>query len=233
MGDRGKGPPRAAKARKTKVLGKGPGGHEQAAEGAAAVVGRGRRGTQIEGTPAEVRGLSEYEEAFCQHYCANGGVASRALRAAGFRGSRIDLAAREMMSKPAVQARIREIQADVCARLGITHQRLVEEAARVAFARMEHVVTWGPRGVEINPLEDAPDAERAAIAEIVQTVTESGGTLRVKMHDKLRALEILAKLTGANAPERVDVTGLDVLRTLDDATLRARVAELERAISGS
>jgi phage terminase small subunit len=79
---------------------------------------------------------------------------------------------------------------------GVTRPRIVSELAKIAFARPKDYFAWGPDGVTVKASEELNDDQAAAIAEVSQTITPAGGTIRVKLSDKLTALEKLGKALG-------------------------------------
>jgi phage terminase small subunit len=79
---------------------------------------------------------------------------------------------------------------------GITRTRILDELALIAFSNAGDYFEWGPDGVTIKDSKDLTPEQRAAVAEVSETVTEVGGTVRVKLHSKLEALEKLARATG-------------------------------------
>jgi phage terminase small subunit len=101
---------------------------------------------------------------------------------------------------------------------GITQTRLIDELGRLAFSDIGNVVAWdndvehvsiaafgGPKGeaagvtkmitfrVTVLPSAKIDPAARAAVASISQGV---GGELRIKMHDKIPAIDKLARVLG-------------------------------------
>jgi hypothetical protein len=101
---------------------------------------------------------------------------------------------------------------------GITQTRLIEELSRLAFSDIGNVVAWdnevehvstaalgGPKGetagepkvitfrVTVLPSAKIDPTARAAVASISQGV---GGELRIKMHDKIPAIDKLARVLG-------------------------------------
>ena len=78
----------------------------------------------------------------------------------------------------------------------MTADRVVREIAKLALSNLADVMTWDENGATLIPSAQlSPDAA-AAIAEISDTRTERGGTLKVKLHNKVAALEQLAKHVG-------------------------------------
>ena len=125
----------------------------------------------------------------------------------------------------------------------MTADRVVLELARVAFGDPRRVMSWGPGGVRLRPSAELADEEAAIVAEVGETTTKEGGSLRVKTVDKLGALRLLGQHLGmfgekvdagavAAAPEPGPLQAV-LLRVLDrhpDAK-RAVVAALEAAVA--
>ena len=73
---------------------------------------------------------------------------------------------------------------------------MVKELARVAFSDPRKIFQWGPYGVTLLQSSDLTDDEAAAVGEVSQTTSENGGSIKAKLHDKLKALELLGKHLG-------------------------------------
>lgn len=93
-----------------------------------------------------------------------------------------------------VQAALTEVKAKLADRVHVTPQRIVEELAAIGFARMRTFVTWGPEGMTLMPDETLSLFDSAAVSEVRQTVTQHGGSLGIKLHDKKAALDKLAEM---------------------------------------
>ncbi|MCG8532306.1 MAG: terminase small subunit [Desulfovibrionales bacterium] len=78
----------------------------------------------------------------------------------------------------------------------VTQQQVVQELAAVGFANLSDVCTWDDGHLVLKPSSELSAGQAASIAEITETVTSRGGTVRVKLHSKLKALEMLAKHVG-------------------------------------
>jgi phage terminase small subunit len=77
-------------------------------------------------------------------------------------------------------------------RTGVNADRVIRELARVAFADPRSVFSWGPGGVTLNSSGEMAGDDAAVIAE----VSETGAGIKVKMFDKLKALELLGRHLG-------------------------------------
>ena len=81
-------------------------------------------------------------------------------------------------------------------RTEITADRVLKELGRIAFLDPRKVMKWGPDGVTFLDSDGLTDDEARCVAEASETVTESGGSIKVKLLDKLRALELIGKHLG-------------------------------------
>ena len=129
--------------------------------------------------------------------------ASDAARRAGYADPEVNskriLEARAVQA--AIEARIRERRA----RNPHVEQRVLEELCRIAFADPRDLMRWGPDGVELRHSDDLSPEEAAAVCEVSEG---RGGILRLKKHDKIRALELLGKHFGMFADRvQAEVSG--------------------------
>jgi hypothetical protein len=68
---------------------------------------------------------------------------------------------------------------------------VLKELSKIAFANVEEVIKWDNSGVHYSSSEELPKEVTAAVAEVTETVTNNGHTLKFKMHDKAKALVAL------------------------------------------
>lgn len=139
--------------------------------------------------------LTPRQERFCEEYIVDLNATQAAVRA-GYSSKNADKIGSALVGKTGVSARIRELQADRSARTLVTADDVVRELKRLAFIDPRRVFSWGPDGVTPRPSADLSADDAAAVAEASQTTTEAGGSIRVKLADKLRALELLGKHLG-------------------------------------
>jgi len=154
---------------------------------------------------------------------AEGLTESDAYERAGYK--RHDGNAGRCARDPRVQARVAEILAEGAEKAGVTVQRIVDELAKIAFADIRKAVKWrghltresdNPDGGDVLVIkeivtnhvalvdgDEIDDDTAAAISEISQN--QSGG-VKLKMHDKLSALEKLGKHLGMFKDQAPQVT---------------------------
>jgi phage terminase small subunit len=113
-----------------------------------------------------------------------------------------DASAAKLLAKPAVRARVDELIAVAAEKAGVTIERVVGELARIGFADIRQVVSWGPDGVAVIDSAKISDDAAAAVAEVSKTTAG----IRVKLYDKVGALEKLGRHLGM-FKDKVEVAG--------------------------
>lgn len=114
--------------------------------------------------------------------------------------------ASKLMTNANVRLRVEDLMAKAAAANEVTQERIVKELARIAFGNKRAVMTWGPGGVALRDSHDLTEDEAAMVAEVQETITQAGSSLKMKTHDKVKALELLGKHVGMFA-DKVQVSG--------------------------
>lgn len=90
-------------------------------------------------------------------------------------------------------AEIQKRQAKLRGKLEITQERVLEELAAIAFANGTDFATITHNGlVRLTPTDEVPEEKKKAVASI----KEGQYGTEIKLHDKVRALELLGKHLG-------------------------------------
>ena len=99
----------------------------------------------------------------------------------------------ELLNKTHVSAEIQKRQAKLRGKLEITQERVLEELAAIAFANGTDFATITHNGlVRLTPTDEVPEEKKKAVASI----KEGQYGTEIKLHDKVRALELLGKHLG-------------------------------------
>lgn len=155
------------------------------------------------------KGLSDKQQLFVQEYLVDLNATAAAERA-GYRQP--NQQGPRLLVNVGVKAAIDRAMQGRRKRLEISADRVLQELAAVAFSDLRHFVSWGPGSVELKRCEDLPEEQAAAVAEVVQTQTETGGTTRLKLHSKVNALDKLCRHLGLYQqadPDQVDDRQVD------------------------
>lgn len=136
--------------------------------------------------------LTEKQKRFVAEYLVDLNATQAAIRA-GYSPKTANRIGSQNLSKVDVQAEIEKRRATLRNKLEITQEKVIEELAAVAFANGADFATVNQNGiVRITPTSELPEEKRKAIASI----KEGQYGTEVKVHDKVKALELLAKHLG-------------------------------------
>lgn len=149
--------------------------------------------------------MTPRQRRFVEEYLVDLNGAQAAIRA-GYAPKRASDAARKTLKNREVADAVAAGMAAKRRRAEISADRVVEEYARIAFADIADFVRFGPDGMEVLEAAALSKEQTAAIAEVTESKTQRGGTVRFKLHDKLAALNALARHLGMNAPEKLALT---------------------------
>lgn len=136
--------------------------------------------------------LSPKQTAFVREYLMDLNAAQAAIRA-GYSRKRAGDQGRRLLNSPEIREAVAAAQAERAERTGVSADRVVEELAKIAFSDLRDVMVWGPDGVSLKDSTTLTEAQAALVAEVVEG---SGKTLRIKRHDKVKALELLGRHIG-------------------------------------
>ncbi len=148
---------------------------------------------------------------------------ARAARRAGY-GKGAEVKGSLLQKHPRVKADIAARSQRLFERLELTPENVLEEIARIAFARLRRL--YDDDGTP-KSLEDIDDDTLAGVAAIDIIETRHGRVVRFRAMDRLGALVVLARHFGLLA-DRVEID-VDVGGDLAQAIERSRLQAIERA----
>ena len=130
--------------------------------------------------------LTTKQRKFVDYYvdCGN---AAEAARKAGYKSG-----PKELLKKPHVKEQIEKKLLRVTQETDISAERVLEELGRIAFANLGDYLEWNGTTVKPKSSRDLTPEQRASIEEVF--LTRNG--VRLKLYDKLAALEKLGKHLG-------------------------------------
>src|SRR3954449_346560 len=156
--------------------------------------------------------LNDRQCRFVEQYLVDLNATQAAIRA-GYSAATANQIGARLLANVKVAAAIAEAQAARSKRTEVTQDRVVLELARVAFGDLRRVMSWRPGGVRLRPSAELADEEAAIVAEVGETTTKEGGSLKLKTVDKLGALRLLGQHLGLFLERRqVEATTIVVTR---------------------
>lgn len=154
--------------------------------------------------------MTKKQKRFVEEYLIDLNATQAAIRA-GYSPETAGSIGAENLKKPEIKNRIDKAMAERSRRIGINQDRVLQELARIGFAKITDVVD--PETAEIRT--DASDDDLACIQSIKIKPNEFGTEREVKLYDKKSALVDLGKHLGL-FKDKVELTGdMDLNITID------------------
>ena len=142
--------------------------------------------------------LRDKQKRFVQEYLVDFNEPQAAIRA-GYSKKTAGAIGHENLKKPHILAEIEKRKKALQNKLEITQERVLQELASIAFSKGTDYASVIAGCVVVNDTEGLTEEQKAAIVSIKQT--KEG--VEIKLADKYKALELLAKHLGllAERPE--------------------------------
>lgn len=154
--------------------------------------------------------MTKKQKRFVEEYLIDLNATQAAIRAGYSPHTAKDIGC-ENLAKPNVAAAISQAIAERSRRTGINQDRVLQELARIGFAKITDVVD--PETAKIRP--DASDDDLACIQSIKIKPNEFGTEREVKLYDKKSALVDLGKHLGL-FKDKLELNGdMDLNITID------------------
>jgi phage terminase small subunit len=151
--------------------------------------------------PKEAKKLTPKQQQFCIEYIIDFNATQAAIRA-GYSKKTAKQQGSLLLTNIDIQAKVTELTQERQARAKKSGDDVIAELEHIAFSRTGDVVHWNESGASfIKNSEDISDEAHAAIESIEVTEDMVGSKedtrmvqkTKVKMHSKVKALEMLAK----------------------------------------
>ena len=154
--------------------------------------------------------MTKKQKRFVEEYLIDLNATQAAIRAGYSPHTAKDIGC-ENLAKPNIAAAISQAMAERSRRTGINQDRVLQELARIGFAKITDVVD--PETAKIRP--DASDDDLACIQSIKIKPSEFGTEREVKLYDKKSALVDLGKHLGL-FKDKLELNGdMDLHITVD------------------
>lgn len=154
--------------------------------------------------------MTKKQKRFVEEYLIDLNATQAAIRA-GYSPDTAGSIGAENLKKPEIKNRIDKAMAERSKRTGINQDRVLQELARIGFAKITDVVD--PDTAKIRP--DASEDDLACIQSIKIKPNEFGTEREVKLYDKKAALVDLGKHLGL-FKDKLELTGdMDLNITID------------------
>lgn len=139
--------------------------------------------------------LSKKHKKFVDEYLIDLNSKQAAIRA-GYSATTAHVTGMRLRNRPDIIAYLEERMLAREIRTDITQDQVLKEISRVAFSDPRGVMSWGPDGVVLKDSTMLTDDYAAIVSEVSESKSKDGGSLRLKLNDKMKALELLGRHLG-------------------------------------
>jgi phage terminase small subunit len=139
--------------------------------------------------------LSPKRRRFVEEYLIDLNAAQAAVRA-GYSTRNADTVSHRLMQSDSVKAAISEGLKAKAEAAAIKAEAVVKELAVVGFSNVDNFLTFPDGEIVLRSSETIPREIKGAISEISSTHTQHGTNIKLKLHNKVNALETLSRLLG-------------------------------------
>ncbi len=164
-------------------------------------------------TKVKTKGGDEFtsrQRRFIEEYLVDLNATQAALRA-GYSKKGASVQGCQLLANPKIAAALDKARAKLSDRTEITQERIVREYGRIAFAWITDYSSWTNEGVVIKNSDELSPELKSAVAEVIHTQSRDRSGVRLKMHDKMGALDSLGKHLGMFTEKREIKFNLDNL----------------------
>jgi phage terminase small subunit len=147
--------------------------------------------------------LTPRQRRFVSEYLVDLNATQAAIRAGYSRRTAKQQGSR-LLSNANIRGEIERRRASFAAKSESKRDTVLRELAAIAFSDIGKVVRWGPNDAELLDSNEIDAETTAAIAEIWRG---KGGQVRVRLHDKVKALVTLGRHLGMRGGERASHSG--------------------------
>jgi phage terminase small subunit len=154
--------------------------------------------------------LTAKQKRFIEEYLIDLNATQAAIRA-GYSPDTAKSIGSENLTKPDIRARIDQAMAERSKRTGVNADRVLQELARIGFARITDIMD--PATAKIK--ENASDDDLACIQSVKIKPNEWGTEREVKLCDKKAALELLGRHLGM-WNDKLDLKGVEGVVIVND-----------------
>lgn len=136
--------------------------------------------------------LNTQQKRFCLEYLKDLNGTKAAIRA-GYSEKSATVQASRLLMNVNISDYCQVLMDERAARTLVDADWVITRLKQIAGADMSDVADWSASGVNFKDSSTLTDGAKASIQSVEETTNEHGGSLKIKQHDKIKALELLGK----------------------------------------
>ncbi len=139
--------------------------------------------------------MSKRQALFVQEYLKDMNATQAAIRS-GYSAKTARACASRLLTKANIQAAVQRGVAVKSKKAECSQEWVMKRLMAIAGADMSDLASWNESGMIWKPSSELSSETKASVHQVEQVMNEHGGTIKIKQHDKLKALELLGKHLG-------------------------------------
>lgn len=139
--------------------------------------------------------LTPSEQRFVEEYLIDLNATQAAIRA-GYAKSGAAVQGHRLLRNDKIAAAIQQAKQERTERTNITADNVLRELARVGFSDIQSIARITDEGVAVRVSDDWTEDDSRCVQSISEKIDDGRRLIAVKLWDKLKALEMLAKHLG-------------------------------------
>jgi phage terminase small subunit len=88
-------------------------------------------------------------------------------------------------------------------------KKIIEQLSAIAFSNITDYMAWSEAHFDLKCSEDIPEYLQTVISEVMEQMTAHGITKKLKMHDKMKALDMLNKMHSFYPKDELEISNPD------------------------
>ncbi|MFD5022301.1 terminase small subunit [Paenibacillus sp. NPDC058367] len=169
-------------------------------------------------------GLTAMQQLFVKEYLVDLNATQAAIRA-GYSANTATEQSSRLLANVKVQKAVQEAMARREKRTDITAERVLSELGKIAFSDLNAFIEVSEDGkITVKP---SNQLDGTVLSEISESITTNGRTRKVKLHDKMKALELI----GRHLAMFTDKQEIKIEKTDDDK--QAAINQLKKMLEQS
>jgi phage terminase small subunit len=158
--------------------------------------------------------------------------ATKAAERAGYAESGAYQEGHRLLKKAEIYEAVKRRLQENLKLIRLTQERILKEYEVIAFSRITTYLKVNCGRIKMVDTEDLPEGSEAAVESYSETTNQFGGSLTVKLHNKLKALDALSRYTKLFKEEEDDgrekTSDLERLRSTLQGGIRNTLSELRK-----
>lgn len=174
--------------------------------------------------------LTPKQKMFCDEYLTDRNATAAALRAGYSRDTALN---GYLMTLPKIKLYLQQQMDSITQEVQVSHAQVLRELCKIAFGNMSN---YFAADGSMKPMDALTEDDKAALWNVNVSDTENGAVTKIKMYNKLAALEKIAKHINFYKPQTAEpktvyhyVTTADITAddTFDDPILQKEIINRE------